>query len=86
MQSLANINGPGETPATPTSIQDDAVNLAVAQTLTVLAHTNQENQEPAQTTGDATQVAANVNPLVAQALLTLQPTRVPCDGSHCHPS
>ncbi len=71
-----NINGPGDTPATPTSIQD-AVNLAVERTLTALAHTHQENQEPEQATGDATQVAANVNTLVAQAVLTFQPTHVP---------
>ncbi len=71
-----NVSGPGDTPATPTSIQK-GVKLAVAQTLTALARTQQENLGQAQATGDATQVAANVNTLVAQAVQTLQPTTVP---------
>ncbi len=71
-----NVNGPGDTPATPTSIQA-GVRLAVVRTLTALARTNQENLGQAQATGDATQVAVNVDTLVAQAVQTLQPTPVP---------
>lgn len=68
-----NVAGPGDNPATPTSVQD-AVAVAVQRTLTAMT----SDRVPAgQPTADATQMAAVVPTLVAQALLTLQPTAVP---------
>lgn len=67
-----NVNG-GDT-ATPTSAQD-SVEVAVAKTLTALAKRNATGADGA--TPDATRAAENVNTLVAQALLTQQPTAPP---------
>lgn len=70
-----NISGPGDD-ATPTAVQE-SVQLAVERTLTALAQNNAANPDDAQPTPDATQVAEMVPTLVAQALLTMQPTDAP---------
>lgn len=67
-----NVNG-GDN-ATPTSAQE-ALDVAVEKTLTSLARENSANADGA--TPDATVIAQNVNTLVAQAMLTLQPTEAP---------
>lgn len=64
-----NVNG-GDNP-TPTSVQDN-VDVAVEKTLTSLARTSVDEATAA--TPDSTVIADNVNTLVAQALLTQQPT------------
>jgi hypothetical protein len=75
-----NVNGPGENP-TPTNvaveIAPESINIAVERTLTAIARENENIPEAEQSTPDVTQVAENVSTLVAQALLTLQPTQEP---------
>lgn len=70
-----NVSGPGDNP-TPTVVQD-AVNLAVERTLTALARPGESNPGNSQPTPDSTEMAELVPTLVAQALLTLQPTGAP---------
>lgn len=70
-----NVAGPGDNP-TPTVVQD-AVNLAVERTLTALARNSESNPGNPQPTPDSTEMAGLVPTLVAQALLTLQPTGAP---------
>ena len=68
-----NVDGPGDTAATPTTVQD-GVNLAVERILTALCAGESKRVGAGQSTADATQIAENVSTLVAQAVLTLQPT------------
>lgn len=71
-----NVNG-GDN-ATPTGVQD-VVDAAVARTLTALARENADRQEGNTNlaTPDGTSISESVNTLVAQALLTQQPTSAP---------
>jgi hypothetical protein len=78
-----NVSGPGDN-ATPTLVQD-AVNLAVERTLTALARNNAENPDNAQPTPNATEMAQLVPTLVAQALLTMQPTKIPAPNTRVPP-
>lgn len=79
-----NVNGPGGPDATPTDAQA-AVNLSVERTLTALAGTITKNPDTVQSQSDATEVAGSVNTLVAQALLTLQPTEPAATGTRQPP-
>ncbi|MBI4675519.1 MAG: hypothetical protein HY741_28070 [Chloroflexi bacterium] len=74
-----NVSGPGDS-ATPTMVQD-AVALAVERTLTSLAR----NPDGAQATPNATEMAQLVPTLVAQALLTMQPSDVPATDTRIPP-
>ncbi len=79
-----NVNGPGDNP-TPTDIQE-SVNRAVQRTLTALAQENENNSGTEQITPNATAIAASVNTLVAQALLTQQPTEAPFTPTTARPA
>lgn len=69
-----NVSGPGDNP-TPTA--QNAVQVAVEQTLTDIARNGQINPDGTRATPDATEMAELVPTLVAQALLTMQPTEAP---------
>lgn len=69
-----NVSGPGDS-ATPTVVTEN-LQLAVERTLTALARAAQDNVDNSQPTPDATVMAQRVPTLVAEALLTLQPTAI----------
>lgn len=71
-----NVQGPGGEQPTPTDARDAVAN-AVEATLTRLAQVNPPAEGETGATPDPTQLAAQVPTLVAQALLTLQPTEAP---------
>jgi hypothetical protein len=78
-----NVSGPGDN-ATPTTVQYN-VQLAVERTLTALARDNQATPDNPQPTLDATEMAQRVPTLVAQALLTMQPTDAPATDTRVLP-
>lgn len=78
-----NVSGPGDN-ATPTDARE-TIQLAVERTLTALAREMQDNPDNTQPTPDATEMAQRVPTLVAQALLTLQPTEAPATDTRVPP-
>lgn len=70
-----NVNGPGENP-TPTTVQD-SIELAVRRTLTAIASKSEDEPSAGAALPDGTGIAENVSTLVAQAILTNQPTPAP---------